>query len=309
LFRELCECIGVKAMLISGNSKGVGYKAGHSANHDWNAVLVNGKWRFVESTWAQGYVNRKNEAVKRFEPYWFFTPPEIFVLSHLPEKSEDQLLEKPVILNEFERIPQFSFKFYLLGFKMVSDEFYEIKRSLNPFKMEIGAPERVSLIASLYNGESCVDNSVFIQRSLKNGNFEVNIAAPGTGRFKLVLFGANKESVTHEQLVEFCVHMDCEQNKETKWCQVYTTSSPVYLFEPLIKRIKVGESLRYKVHVAKALKVALIDANSNFVHFRRSSDQAHVWLLEGKVECKGDFSISCNFACKSYETAFVFNAY
>ena len=46
------------------------------AGHDWNAVRLEGKWRFFDSTWGAGYVGSDKLFHKSFTPYWFDTPPE-----------------------------------------------------------------------------------------------------------------------------------------------------------------------------------------------------------------------------------------
>lgn len=61
LYRELCTRLGVECVDISGYAKGFHYELGSKLskeNHQWNAVCVDGQWRFVDSTWGAGFVTQ-----------------------------------------------------------------------------------------------------------------------------------------------------------------------------------------------------------------------------------------------------------
>lgn len=85
------------------------------ANHSWNAVRIDGKWRLLDATWASGASNDDCSVVNReFAPYYFFPDPATFILSHLPTDSNWQLLDKPMTKGEFLRLPVFHDPYYEL---------------------------------------------------------------------------------------------------------------------------------------------------------------------------------------------------
>jgi hypothetical protein len=106
LFERLCELAGIKAVVITGYAKGYGYTPYTkflSTNHAWNAVFLNGKWHFVDATWAAGLpkeITGKNPIID-LDTY-FFIPPEKLIKTHLPEDPEWQLQERKISLSEFE---------------------------------------------------------------------------------------------------------------------------------------------------------------------------------------------------------------
>lgn len=83
------------------------------ANHSWNAVKIEGRWRLLDATWASGASNDDCSVVNReFAPYYFFPDPSTFALSHLPTDSSWQLLDRPVTRGEFLRRPLFHDPYY-----------------------------------------------------------------------------------------------------------------------------------------------------------------------------------------------------
>ncbi|MEM7374427.1 MAG: transglutaminase domain-containing protein [Bacteroidota bacterium] len=109
LLKALCDRLNVECIVINGYSKtslgDIGQKE-LSIDHAWNAVQLDGKWHLVDVTWASGYTDRKTRHfTKRYTPKWFFTNPEIFVLTHLPEDPQWQLLEAPQSLLKFSYQP------------------------------------------------------------------------------------------------------------------------------------------------------------------------------------------------------------
>jgi hypothetical protein len=103
LYLALAQSVGLETVLISGYAKGYGYKPGakiSGSNHAWNAVKIGDRWMLVDSTWGAGHVNG-SRFEKSFNPFWFDTPPELFVIHHLPETTSWQLLEKSVTAAEY----------------------------------------------------------------------------------------------------------------------------------------------------------------------------------------------------------------
>ena len=104
LFNELCNEAGLRSEIIRGYSKGYGYNEGDKfevTNHAWNAVYIDGQWRFIDVTWAARRTN-ENQQVRPLTNQFFLTSPEEFIQNHLPEISAWQLLSSPVSKEEFE---------------------------------------------------------------------------------------------------------------------------------------------------------------------------------------------------------------
>jgi len=103
LFQSLCYNAGLEVVTINGYAKGYGYKKGKTfsrINHAWNAVKLTGKWYLIDSTWASGSMYN-NSFRKKFSEFWFLTPPEGFLFSHLPADSLWQLVDEPINMERF----------------------------------------------------------------------------------------------------------------------------------------------------------------------------------------------------------------
>jgi len=106
LFKTFCDSIGIECVIINGFAKGFDYKGERltKTNHSWNAVKINDKWELIDVTWGAGYAEVINGTLvyKRFICLrYLFANPEDFILSHYPENSDWQLLNKQITLNYF----------------------------------------------------------------------------------------------------------------------------------------------------------------------------------------------------------------
>jgi len=106
LFSALCTKVGVENAKILGYSKGYGYDAGQKfaiSNHAWNAVRLRDEWFLLDVTWAASNSNvaEFQASSDNLEKY-FLTEPHIFLIDHLPEDPEWQLIQSPITLDEFE---------------------------------------------------------------------------------------------------------------------------------------------------------------------------------------------------------------
>jgi hypothetical protein len=106
LFSALCNSAGIENRKIIGYSKGYGYNPGQKfavSNHAWNAVMINEEWYLLDVTWAASRSNNSDfkPGEKNLEHY-FLTDPEVFLIDHLPEDPQWQLLEEPISLEDFE---------------------------------------------------------------------------------------------------------------------------------------------------------------------------------------------------------------
>lgn len=70
--------------------------------HAWNVLKPDTEWILTDVTWSGGYVNPKQEYVKRFSNFYFATSPKEFVKDHLPLDPMWQLLSFPISKKTFE---------------------------------------------------------------------------------------------------------------------------------------------------------------------------------------------------------------
>lgn len=122
LYLELGKEMGLDIRKIIGYAKGYSYRPGmkfKDTNHAWNIIKIEDKSYIFDATWgAGGGIRNKGRMknVKDFDPLWFAIPPQAAIFSHLPEHDSDQLLEKPISKQTFERMPEDDSPYWNLGF-------------------------------------------------------------------------------------------------------------------------------------------------------------------------------------------------
>lgn len=112
LLEALCHTVGIQCQVISGYSrtdpKQIAARL-KKPDHGWNAVMLNKQWYLIDATWAAGAMF---ESIRLFNENYYLTPPEQFILNHLPEKDMWQLLSYPVTRQQFEQFPDIEDGFF-----------------------------------------------------------------------------------------------------------------------------------------------------------------------------------------------------
>jgi hypothetical protein len=171
LFLALGNAAGLEVVKVHGYAKGVGYRPGQKitrSNHAWNAVKVDGQWRLVDSTWGAGALGDK-KFIKRYRDYFFLTPQDQLIFSHLPDDVRWQLLEPPVPQADFERWPKINDELFALGISAK-----DVRAKLNePGFRELVDPPRVV-------GPKVTVRTAPLDRYLKTGRkYKFQIEAEG----------------------------------------------------------------------------------------------------------------------------------
>lgn len=211
LYEDLSKGLGLKCKKISGYCKGFGYEPGTKftkQNHAWNAVEINNKWYYVESTWGAGSCTNDFKFERKFNPYWFMTPAQIFIHTHYSETL--QLQYKKINLHEFEEMPLFDLDFHLFDVQLLSHESSLISSPHRELFIEFSAPKQVLLAASLKEKqtEKEISNSVVVQRDARTQNFCVIALVPEKNKpYKLSIFGKHESNpnMNYTSLTKFLV--------------------------------------------------------------------------------------------------------
>jgi hypothetical protein len=107
---------GLQAEFVAGHAKGLGVEDGEGGGgHSWVAVKVDGAWALTDPTWGAGDII-DGHFVRRVRDFFFLTPPEKLIWTHLPRDSRWQLLPQRVSDGEFRRQPLLPRDFFELGF-------------------------------------------------------------------------------------------------------------------------------------------------------------------------------------------------
>jgi hypothetical protein len=105
LFKTLCDYAGLKSEIITGFARS-GHQKNFKSNHRWNAVMIDSTWHLLDVTWASGHSTfNSDDFIKRFNDYYFLTPPDDFIRDHYPEDLNWTLMNESPTPREFNLSP------------------------------------------------------------------------------------------------------------------------------------------------------------------------------------------------------------
>jgi len=114
LLLAMAESVGEEMVYVTGDSRDEGGDIA-GGGHAWNAAKIDGQWHLIDVTWSAGGRGPDGTFKKDYDTDWLFTPPQVFVRTHLPDNESWQLMTAPVSRGDFVRAPMLRPAFYAAG--------------------------------------------------------------------------------------------------------------------------------------------------------------------------------------------------
>jgi hypothetical protein len=296
LFEELCRAAGLEVVTISGWGKGYGYIPGDRitgpTNHSWNAIKIDGGWYLIECTWGAGSINDEQQFVRKFEPYYFCTPPEQFIYGHLPENPDWQLLETPISKDEFSNLPYVEPEFFTYGLQCTSHP-ESVIRAINEVEINVSAPHDILIAVRLMqNGQKLPKSLAFWQR--RNGEeYEIKAVFSNAGDYILTVFSKKRgDEGEYWNTLKYKIEVSEGLPGIPGFPEIFETfiEEGAYLYEPVEGRLKSQTTHTFRIRVPRAEKVAVIQGE-RWHHLARQGE-----LFEGEVKIsKGEVELCAKF--------------
>ena len=295
LFQELAEQAGLETTMISGYSKDYNYQPGSiftgQANHAWNAIKINGHWYLLDVTWGAGYLDINSKFNRHFNDYYFFTPPEEFIYNHFPDKTQWQLLDKPVSKKDFEQLACLKSAFFQYGLKLISHKKWFIKTD-SKLMVTFYAKQNIQLIAIVLKDNQELDNHLtFTQRS--DQSVQIYSLFPDKSTFILRIFVKNKKDPgKYQWALDYKVETTERATGKIGFPEKFRTfdECDAYVFKPHTQYLKSGREISFKILVPGADDVCIIIKNK-FNPLTKNKE-----LFEGKIKIeKGDNILAAKF--------------
>ncbi|GFD80348.1 hypothetical protein KUL118_32100 [Tenacibaculum sp. KUL118] len=121
-FAKICSILQIENEVIKGyirNSSNDIANPKINSNHAWNAVKLNGKWIYIDATWAAGVVNN-NRWQPLFNAYYYNIPKEKYFKTHFPEKTLWQLRVGRMRKKDFYNQPIYDASFLKSDLELIS---------------------------------------------------------------------------------------------------------------------------------------------------------------------------------------------
>lgn len=202
LFKALGDKAGLKVVTLSGESKfndqlPIKLPPGVSG-HAWNAVFLEDRWQLVDVTWAAGKADAQLKYKKEFDDYWFCTPAEQFVYTHLPKEEQWQLVDKPWSAAQFKALPLIRGEFFRLGLKLAADtrQPLQVREDL---VLRWPAPDDVVGMSDLRTAKGEVLENWTFSQSPK-GYLETRLRCPRPGPYSLHVYARKRQPTVQGNL-------------------------------------------------------------------------------------------------------------
>ena len=260
LYKSLARAMGLDVTVIEGYSKGYSYVVGSTtSNHAWNAVKINNKWYLIDTTWGAGSVNN-SQFNRKFNSYYFATPPEQFIIKHFPVEEKWQLVDKDYSRQQFDTIPEISPEFFKDGLESITHYDKAIQAN-GRFQVVFSAPEDTIVTSKLKNNSNYLSDAyTFVQ---KKGNKIIVTVSPPMGSFDLEIYSkkAYAQGNYHHAIAYKVFSKGTGEELPISYSSYLESHS--YLHTPLNKCLPVGQAVYFKIEVPNALEVQVIDTSFN----------------------------------------------
>ena len=341
LFEHIGKALGLNVEYVSGFSKGANYDPEHfnsDNTHAWNILILEGKKFLVDCTWGAGTVGEDEVYEQKFEPFYFCTPPDIFLLSHFPDIKENQLMEeKKIDYSTFLERAKFSADFF--NFKFINcncrKQIYHINKNNKIFKFKHNNKEKIYFMAKLIK----IDKNAWVSKIKKDkkreknateedmtytigeeieystyiqeiGNeFIVDVLFNEKGKYIIEFFAKTKNMEKYSSIVDFIIY--CKQDaKDLRFYPKHYGEEIFDIISPNLKTevIECGKTYDFKIKSPHykffILQTDLEEKNKSFFRLLKNED----YYYDEKILIYNDIVRFCyyNENTQTYSTSYQF---
>jgi len=286
LFKALCDIAQIECHIVTGNGKNSSTDIGfYNSNHAWNIIKINGEYKIYDLTWAAGYVSQ-DVFEKRFNPFYFNSSPERFILNHFPDDSKWQLLDNPMSIKEFISLPYFDSDF--------------LNSDITNFSLKEGVVKSDKLKITFESKENFTSASLFrwdlhsygqasgkklkLTKNRNKYTIEVNEEINGAFRCSITLWKEDNESVSVD-FKQVTSNFRIPKPKEWDLEDPYSLISPYYyafhqLDTDLFRRLNKRNSIPKINNItnAKALNKSLKDWYGDYRNYYVNDRDGNIYF-------------------------------
>jgi transglutaminase/protease-like cytokinesis protein 3 len=295
LFKALAQAAGLKAAIINGYAKGFGYLPGTGLrtppNHAWNAIFLDNRWHLLDASMGSGYVNRQQQLVRQFRPYYFLTPPETFIYDHFPLDARWQLIDPPISRQTFEELVWLRPHFFNHGLQLLSHPKAIIATDSQDL-ITLRAPDTALVLARLEVDNRRMDERyTFVQK--QTDKVDIHVILPEPGQYRLRLYVKPKGLTgKYKAALDYVIQASKGSNQNVGFPKAYApfNEHKVYLHHPLSGYLKTGQDHHFKIDVPRAEKVAIV-IGTQWLYLTKTNA-----IFEGILSIpKGPFGVYAKF--------------
>ena len=215
---------GIPVKIIRGVSKSAGYRPGMTFDDDsfrnsWAVVYIDDSWRFVDCHWGARHVNNPDEPNNprcfcyELDEFYFLTDPEDIIYMHFPDEPEWQLLERPLTLEQFVRLPVLKSHFFQYRIRIKSELDSVLATRSGRLRLVVAYPRKQPLAFNARLELEGVQLTGYCIHQYDQCQVYFDVCLPEVGAYFLTLFACDKErGDTYNNVCS--VRVDCEELTE-----------------------------------------------------------------------------------------------
>lgn len=258
LFKRLATLAGIEALTIGGYGRGCGYNSIQTeelkANHDWNAVKVDGAWYLLDATWDSGYLDG-SRFVGEYSNDYFLLPADKMIYTHMPTDHVWQLLEHPLSASQCLALPYLRGEFFRYPF----ENYVNLKSSYaceSELAITLFQPGAIGIDAQLYDTSGAhAANASLVQTG--KGSTEISVRPPRPGDWLLRVFAGSKTEQRMQCVWETGVHST--SGNDEGYPLTFSTFQQLgcRLDSPFEGRLRVRQKCHFKLTVPGVIELLL----------------------------------------------------
>lgn len=186
IINDFCETLKIPCIRIEGYVKYINFKPGdkfEEANHAWNAVYIDSTWTLCDLFWST-QILKSNDSIsqhffKKINTNYFLSPPNNFIVNHLPCDPTFQFDNHPIRINAFtnliegldstvERILYFNYTDTIKTLMKLNNNDRVLRIALHSYNYNENNPN-ILIIESYNYGVLVVNNKTASKSELKKG--------------------------------------------------------------------------------------------------------------------------------------------
>ncbi|XP_074760363.1 kyphoscoliosis peptidase-like [Athene noctua] len=204
LCQEMCREAGLSCVEVTGFGRSLGSHRGRwceqqKSSHMWNAVELEGQWCLLDACWGAGTVDAESRLfIPRHDDFFFLTDPEHFIETHWPEDPQWQLLQPPVVREDFERRVFKTSEFFRLQLSLLSPNTSLLKTAHGEVSVMLESTHpteftyQLSKLQGTTNGEDV--GAAHGRMTVSENNMTLKVTPPAKGLFNLMIFARHADS-------------------------------------------------------------------------------------------------------------------
>ncbi|CAF1370502.1 unnamed protein product [Adineta steineri] len=291
LFSECCRLLNIKCVDVPGYVKENWFRIGDAlqqATHVWNAVKLSGYWYLLDSTWGAGSASEN-----KLEEFYFLTPPDQMIYTHLPTEDMWQLLSPTITKQQFLDLPIIKSVYYRLNLKLIFPQQCVIETSQSLFEVIIKTPSPdVTLTSTMKAGsDEYPDSHKLCQYDHRDQLTRCYFSPTNDGTYDLTIFGKTKEEGTYQG----AIHMRLKVHGLLTAPLFPTLYGPFKehqctLIEPFRRVLYKDERITIRIRIPDAITVSVKNGTHNM-----STHGFENQILTKEVVVEGDVIVYAIF--------------